>query len=140
MVVLDTNVVSELIRPSPSPVVQAWVAGQEAKNLFFSAVSEAELRYGLETMPESRRKNALTVEVEGMLREDFIGRILPFDSEAARSYAKIAADCRTAGRPVSLADCQIAAIAHSRGMAVATRNIRDFAGMGIKLIDPWTKT
>lgn len=139
MVVLDTNVVSELIRPSPSPVVQAWVAGQEAKNLFFSAVSEAELRYGLETMPEGRRRNALAVEVEGMLREDFIGRILPFDSEAARSYAKIAADCRTSGRPVSLTDCQIAAIAHSRGMAVATRNIRDFAGMGIKLIDPWTK-
>ncbi len=139
MVVLDTNVVSELIRPSPSPVVQAWVAGQEAKNLFFSAVSEAELRYGLETMPEGRRRNALAVEIEGMLREDFIGRILPFDSKAARSYAKIAADCRTAGRPVSLTDCQIAAIAHSRGMAVATRNIRDFAGMGIKLIDPWTK-
>ena len=139
MVVLDTNVVSELIRPSPSPVVQAWVAGQEAKSLFFSPVSEAELRYGLETMPEGRRRNALAVEVEGMLREDFIGRILPFDSEAARSYAKIAADCRATGRPVSTADCQIAAIAHSRGMAVATRNIRDFAGMGIKLIDPWTK-
>ena len=76
-------------------------------------MSEAELHYGLETMPEGRRRNALAVEVEGMLREDFIGRILPFDNEAARSYAKIVADCRTAGRPVSLADCQIAAIAHS---------------------------
>ena len=138
MIVLDTNVVSELMLPSPDPTVEGWVAGRAAASLFFSAVSEAELRYGLEIMPTGRLRDALAAEVEGMLREDFAGRVLPFDREAARAYARIAADRRAAGRPISHADCQIGAIARSRGMAVATRNIRDFENMGVELIDPWT--
>ena len=134
----DTNVVSELMRPSPDPTVEGWVAGRAAASMFFSAVGEAELRYGLEIMPTGRRRDALAADVEGMLREDFAGRVLPFDREAARAYARIAADRRAAGRPISHADCQIGAIARSRGMAVATRNTRDFENMGVELIDPWT--
>ena len=137
MVVLDTNVVSELMRPAPDPTVEAWVTERAAATLFFSAVGEAELRYGVAVMPAGRRRDVLASEIEGMLREDFAGRILPFDSEAARAYAGIAATRRATGRPVSQADCQIAAIARSRGMAVATRNVRDFVDMEIDIVDPW---
>ena len=98
-VLLDTNVVSELLRPSPNPAVEGWVAGRQAADLHFSAVSEAELRYGVALLPAGRR--------------------------------------RTAGRPVAPADCQIAAIARSRDLTIATRNVRDFADMEIELVDPW---
>ena len=138
MVVLDTNVVSELMRPAPDPTVEAWVTERAAATLFFSVVGEAELRYGVAVMPAGRRRDALASEIEAMLREDFAGRILPFDSEAARTYAGIVAARRATGRPVSQADCQIAAIARSRGMAVATRNGRDFVDMEIDIVDPWT--
>ena len=137
MVVLDTNVVSELMRPAPDPTVEAWVTGRAAATLFFSAVGEAELLYGVAIMSAGQRRDALASEIEAMLREDFAGRVLPFDSEAARAYAEIAAARRADGRPVSQADVQIASIACSRGMAVATRNVRDFADMGIDIIDPW---
>lgn len=137
MVVLDTNVVSELMRPAPDPTVEAWVAGRAAATLFFSAVGEAELLYSVAIMSAGQRRDALASEIEAMLREDFAGRVLPFDSEAARAYAEIAAARRADGRPVSQADVQIASIACSRGMAVATRNVRDFADMGIDIIDPW---
>ena len=137
MVVLDTNVVSELMRPAPDPTVEAWVTERAAATLFFSAVGEAELHYGVAVMPAGRRRDALASEIEAMLREDFAGRILPFDSEAARAYAGIVATRRATGRPVSQADCQIAAIARSRGMAVATRNGRDFVDMEIDIVDPW---
>ncbi|MXW64664.1 MAG: type II toxin-antitoxin system VapC family toxin [Bacteroidetes bacterium SB0662_bin_6] len=137
MILLDTNVVSELMRPSPHPVPEAWVARRAAAGLFFSAVGEAELRYGIAIMPAGRRRDELLSAIEAMLREDFSGRVLPFDSDAARAYAEIAAARRAAGRSASQADVQIAAIARSRGMAVATRNVRDFDGMGIDIIDPW---
>ena len=137
MYLIDANVVSELMRPAPDPAVEAWVTERAAATLFFSAVGEAELRYGVAVMPAGRRRDALASEIEGMLREDFAGRVLPFDSEAARAYAGIAAARRAAGRPVSHADCQIAAIARSRGMAVGTRNARDFADMEIDIVDPW---
>ena len=137
MIVLDTNVVSELMRPSPNPAVEQWVAARPAASLFFSAVGEAELRYGVAILAVGRRRDALASAVEAMLRDDFAGRVLPFDSAAARAYAEIAARCRAAGRPVAQADGQIAAIARSRGMALATRNVRDFEEMGIDLLDPW---
>ena len=140
MVVLDTNVVSELMRPAPDPTVEAWVTGRAVATLFFSAVGEAELLYGVAIMSAGQRRDALASEIEAMLREDFAGRVLPFDSEAARAYAEIAAARRGDGRPVSQADVQIASIACSRGMAVATRNVRDFADMGIDIIDPWAAT
>ena len=134
---LDTNVVSELLRPSPNPAVEGWVAGRRAADLHFSAIGEAELRYGVAVLPAGRRRDALASAIEAILREDFKDRVLPFDSEAAREYADIAASRRAVGRPVAPADCQIAAIARSRGMAVATRNTRHFEGMEIDLVDPW---
>ena len=136
-VLLDTNVVSELLRPSPNPAVEGWIAGREAGDLHFSAVGEAELRYGVALLPAGRRRDALAAAIEGILREDFENRVLPFDSAAAREYADIAASRRTAGRPVAPADCQIAAIARSRDLTIATRNVRDFADMEIELVDPW---
>ena len=136
-VLLDTNVVSELLRPSPSPAVESWVAGHRAADLHFSAVGEAELRYGVALLPAGRRRDTIALAVEAILREDFEDRVLPFDSGAAREYADIAASRRTAGRPVAPADCQIAAIARCRDLTVATRNVRDFADMKIRLIDPW---
>ena len=128
------------MRPAPDPTVEAWVTGRAAATLFFSAVGEAELLYGVAIMSAGQRRDALASEIEAMLREDFAGRVLPFDSEAARAYAEIAAARRADGRPVSQADVQIASIACSRGMAVATRNVRDFADMGIDIIDPWAAT
>ncbi len=138
MIVLDTNVVSELMRPGPDASVVEWVAGQAAINLYLSTVSEAELRYGVEIMPAGARRDRLLTELEGMLREDFAGRVLPFDSAAAQAYAVIAAFRRAAGRPINNADCQIAAIAHSRGASVATRDVGGFEDSGIEVINPWT--
>ena len=138
MLLLDTNVVSELMRTSPDPAVEAWAAGHRVEDLFFSAVGEAELRYGAAIMPEGRRRDTLVSDIETMLRAAFEDRVLPFDSGAACVYADIAAARRLAGRPVAPADCQIAAIARAHGMAVATRNVRDFTDTGIDVIDPWT--
>ena len=138
MIILDTNVVSELMRPDPDPGVVDWVAGQAAINLYLSTVSEAELRYGIEILPTGARRDRLLAEVEGMLREDFAGRVLPFDSAAAQSYAVIAAARRAAGRPINHADCQIAAMARSRGASVATRDINGFEGSGVDVINPWS--
>ncbi len=137
MIVLDTNVVSELMRPDPSSNVVDWVARQVVPRLYLSTISEAELRYGVEILPAGERRTRLLDEVEGMLSEDFAGRILPFDSAAAHAYAVIAAARRAAGRPINHADCQIAAIARCRGASVATRDVADFEGSGIDLIDPW---
>ena len=137
-VLLDTNVLSELLRPSPNPAVESWVAARPATALHFSAVSEAELRYGVLILPTGRRRDELALAIDGILREDIEGRILPFDSAAARAYADIAATRRSAGRIVAPADGQIAAIARARGMAVATRNVRDFEDTGIEVVDPWT--
>lgn len=137
-ILLDTNVVSELIRKAPDPAVTSWVSDHPLYDLFFSAVSEAELRYGAAILPPGRRRDTLFLEIDAMLRDAFEDRVLPFDSDAARAYGNIAAVRRSAGRPVAPADCQIAAIAASRDMAVATRNVRDFEDMGIEIVDPWT--
>ena len=137
-VLLDATVVSELIRKVRDPGVAAWVANLPLDELYFSAVSEAELRYGAAILPTGRRRENLMADIEGMLREAFGERVLPFDRAAAREYADIAATRRGAGRRVSLADCQIAAIARLRGMTVATRNVRDFDGIGVDIVNPWT--
>lgn len=138
MIVLDTNVVSELMLPIPAARVVEWVSSQAATTLYFTAVSEAELHYGVAILPAGRRRERLLAEVEGMLREDFAGRVLPFDRNAALVYAEIAASRRSLGHPINHADCQIAAIARSNGTAVATRNERDFEGCGTDVINPWT--
>ena len=138
MYVIDTNVASELMRPSPAPAVAAWIAGRYAEELYLSAVSEAELLYGVAIVPAGRRRNELEAAMLRWLDTGFAERILPFDSAAARVYADIAAGRRSGGRPIAPADCQIAAIARSRGMAVATRNVRDFEDIDVEIVDPWT--
>lgn len=138
MFLLDTNIISELLRPSPDPAVETWVGDRRATDLYFSTIGEAELRYGVAVLPAGRRRTALASAIEAILQEDFTDRILPFDREAARDYADIAAMRRAAGRTMLPADSQIAAIARSRGMAIATRNVRDFENIGIEVIDPWT--
>ena len=137
MIVIDTNVVSELMRMTPEPAVMTWFSGQDSAELYLTAVSEAELRAGAAILPAGRRRDRLTAEVDAVVREDFAGRVLPFDSAAARAYAAIAASRRSMGRPILEADCQIAAIARASDAAVATRNGADFEHCGIALIDPW---
>lgn len=139
MIILGTNVISELLRVAPAPTVEAWLGAQDGAMIHFTAVSEAELRHGVVILPAGRRRDALAKAVEDILTEDFRNRILPFDSAAARAYAAIAAGRRAAGRPISQFDCQIAAIARAHGAAVATRNVGDFEGCGIEVIDPWRK-
>ena len=139
MIVLDTNVVSELIRANPEERVVNWVSAQVGSELFLTAISEAELLYGIEVLPIGRRRDRLAAETEGMLRHDFAGRILPFDSLAAGAFAVIFASRRAAGFPISHADCQIAAIARSRDAQVATRDTRGFQGCGIDIINPWSQ-
>jgi predicted nucleic acid-binding protein len=137
MVLLDTNVLSEVMRPVPEQAVLRWLAMQPVVSVFISAVTEAELRYGVEVLPLGKRRHALAAEIAGMIEVDFSGRILPFDSAAAIAYAEIAAGRRLAGRPIGQADAQIAAIARSRGAALATRNVADFDRCGIEIVNPW---
>ena len=137
MLILDTNVVSELMRPAPDPAIASWVAEHPASSLFLTAVTEAELRFGLAIMPPGKRRDGLATGLQRMLGTGFANRILPFDSSAARAYAGIAAARRRLGRPIAQADCQIAAIARACGMAVATRNVRDFEDVGIGVFNPW---
>lgn len=137
MILLDTNVVSEVMRPEPAQVVLDWFAAQFSSELYLPAIVEAELRFGILILPDGKRREGLAAAMDGMIEEDFAGRILPFDSSAARSYAVIAAQRRRSGRAVKEADCQIAAIAASRRAILATRNVKDFDGAEIEILNPW---
>ena len=137
MFVLDTNVASELMRPQPTAAVAAWIAERDAQDMYLTAVSEAELLYGVAIMPIGKRRNALVAAMTRWLDRGFRERILPFDSAAARVYAEVAAARRT-GRPIGEADCQIAAISRSRGAVLVTRNVRDFEGTGLDVLNPWS--
>lgn len=137
MIILDTNVLSELMRSKPFPQVIAWVAKQSATELFTTSITEAEIFYGIELLPKSKRPEGLLAAAEAMFAEDFAGRIFSFDSDAARVFSKIAAHRRTLGRPISHADAQIAAIAQVRGAKLATRNAADFENCNVIVVDPW---
>ena len=137
MIVLDTNVVSELMRDGPQQAVRAWFRAQSASSLFVTTVTEAEILTGIALLPDGRRKNGLAESADRVFTVLFAGRILVFDSDAANIYAEIFAQRHAAGRPISQADCQIAAIACSREASIATRNVTDFEGIAVKLIDPW---
>jgi predicted nucleic acid-binding protein len=137
MTILDTNVVSELMKPKPLARVVAWLGAQPSTALYTTSITQAEILHGLMLLPAGRRRSALGAAVASMFAEDFAGRILPFGSDAAAAYAQIAFDRRRAGRPISHFDAQIAAIARSTGAAVATRNAADFQGCGITVVDPW---
>ena len=137
MFAIDTNVASELMRPEPTPAVAAWIAERDAQEMYLTAVSEAELRYGVAIMPVGKRRNALEAAMTRWLDLGFRERVLPFDSAAARAYAEIAAERRQTGRTIGEADCQIAAICRSRGTVLVTRNVRHFKDTGVDVVDPW---
>jgi predicted nucleic acid-binding protein len=137
MIVLDTNILSETMKPVPAAEVLQWLASQPAARLFTTSISQAEILYGLEIMPKGKRRSALQSAVEAMFEGVFAGRILPFDADAARLFPRIAASRRASGRPIAQADAQIAAIALSRGASLATRNTGDFESCGVTLLNPW---
>jgi len=137
MIILDTNVLSETLRPAPSTRVLEWMGSEPASALFTTTITESEMLYGVALLPEGARRQSLKSVVDLIFEQDLAGRVLPFDSAAAHEFADIAASRRRAGRPISEADARIAAIARSRGAALATRNVGDFAGCKLELIDPW---
>ncbi len=138
MIVFDTNVISEFMKDNPNQMVLDWFDAQSTDDLFVTTVTEAEILTGIALLPDGRRKNNLLEFADNIFTSLFIGRVLVFDSDAANIYAEIFAQRYAAGRPISQADCQIAAIARSHGAAVATRNVADFEGIDVELINPWT--
>jgi predicted nucleic acid-binding protein len=138
VIVLDTNVVSEVMKASPAVRVTKWLASHARSRIFTTSVTQAEIFFGLEIMPPGRRRGALYNAARAMFTEQFADRVLAFDGDASHTFAAIAAARRKAGQPIGQFDCQIAAIALSHGAAIATRDSRDFADCGVELIDPWS--
>lgn len=136
MIVLDTNVVSEAMRPEPHPAVRTWLNDQAAETLYLSSVTLAELLFGIAALPSGRRKNMLEQTLDGLV-ELFGNRVLPFDTDAARRYADLAVTARTAGRGFPTPDGYIAAIAASRNFMVASRDTAPYAAVGVSVINPW---
>ena len=137
MILLDTNVVSEAMKPEPHPAVRDWLDAQAAETLYLSSVTIAELMFGIGALPSGRRKDNLAATLDGVL-ELFDARILPFDIEAARCYADLAVRARAAGKGFPTPDGYIAAIAAGRGFAVASRDTSAFRAAGLTVVDPWT--
>ncbi|TMH29847.1 MAG: type II toxin-antitoxin system VapC family toxin [Betaproteobacteria bacterium] len=137
MIVLDTNVVSELMKGEPDEAVSRWIAGQPAASLYTTSITQAEILYGIQRLSGGKRRSALQAAADAMFNEDLAGRVLAFGSEAARAYANIVASRMGAGRPMSQFDAQIAAIVLVERATLATRNLSDYEGCGVKLIDPW---
>ena len=137
MILLDTNVVSEVMRSAPERLVLEWLNSQESSLLFFSTVSLAEIAYGIRILPDGRRRADLRQRFEQFVGAAFAERLVSFDVGAALMYGEIMGARREIGRPMSAPDGQIAAIARSRGLAVATRNVVDFEECGVELVDPW---
>lgn len=137
MIICDSNILSEAMKPSPAPEVLRWLAAFPASSLLTTTITQAEILYGIKILPKGKRRAALELAAEAMFEEDFAARVLPFDSDAAREFAEILASRRALGRPIAQLDAQIAAIARSRGIALATRNRRDFQHCGLVLINPW---
>jgi predicted nucleic acid-binding protein len=139
MIVLDTNVLSELLRPEPEPRVMAWLDEQPRASIFTSAVTQGEILYGIRLLPDGQRRRKLWDAAVAIFTEDFSGHVLSFDGDAAGYYAEIGAARRAAGRPISQFDAVIAAITRSRGAALATRNSKDFEECGIQVVNPWVE-
>ncbi len=138
MILLDTNVISELMRPSPDAYVQAWIDDKDLPELATTSVSLAEIGYGIALLPEGRRKEAMKSAAERVFARLFGSSVLPFDAPAATAYSELAAAHRHSGRSVGILDIQIAAITKVHEAILATRNIRHFTYCGIELIDPFT--
>ncbi|HEV7372094.1 type II toxin-antitoxin system VapC family toxin [Arenibaculum sp.] len=134
---LDTNVVSELIRPEPDPNVTAWISATDEDRLHLSVLTFAEIRHGIERLPEGSRRERLTLWMETDLTERFAGRVLELDRAAAEAWGVMMARAAAGGMRLPAMDTLFAATAERHGMVLATRNIRDFRGAGIELLDPW---
>lgn len=137
-VLLDTNVLSELMRPQPTSMVLGWFAQQEGTEFYTSAITKAELLLGVALLPSGKRRDAIADAVEQMFEQDFVGRCLPFDALSAHEYAALVATRNKVGMPISTEDAQIAAIALQNGLVLATRNSKDFRKISeLVLVDPW---
>jgi predicted nucleic acid-binding protein len=138
MILLDTNVLSELMRPAPDPQVIRWLDAKSEMDVWISAVTVAEIRLGIALLPESKRKALLMDIAEQMFQEEFADQCLPFDCKAAHEYAGIVAKRKTNGQPISVEDAQIAAVALTAGLSLSTRNTKDFSGIkGLSIVNPW---
>jgi predicted nucleic acid-binding protein len=137
MIVLDTNVLSELLRPAPDARVVAWLNARARSLLFTTAISRGEMLYGVCRLPDGRRKTRMHEEVMAIFAVDMADRVLPYDDAAADAYARITAVRRARGRPIGQSDAMIAGIVRSRGATLATRNVRDFEDCGVEVIDPF---
>ena len=137
MIVLDTNVISELMKDAPDPRVTAWARGARLAELRITSTTVAEVFLGIERLPNGKRKRALSTAAGRWVDEMFRERVLVFGSEEARHYASLAASRMRSGRPIGMPDAQIAAIALAHGATLATRNVKDFEGIGLTLINPW---
>lgn len=137
MIVLDTNVLSELMRLERHLAFDRWMLSQDSDSLFTTAMSQAEILSGIALLPEGKRRSALTLAADRTFSKTFSGRVLPFDGASAEEYAALWAERRQSGRPISIFDAQIAAIARSREAILATRNLKDFRGSKLVLVNPW---
>jgi predicted nucleic acid-binding protein len=137
MFILDTNVISETLRPAPSQAVLRWLEAQPRSQLFTTAITRAEILYGITRLPKSTRRGKLASATREIFDEEFEGKVLPFDSQAADCYAEIAALRRSTGRPISQMDAMIAGVARAHHAHLITRNGRDFEDCDIDLVDPW---
>jgi predicted nucleic acid-binding protein len=137
MILLDTNLVSEPWKPKPDPRVVAWIDAQAVETLFLSAVTVAELRFGIAAMPSGKRRKVLDERLEGDLLPVFVGRVLPFDLDASRAYAELMSKAKITGQAINMADGYIAAIAAARGLSVASRDVAPFHAAGVPIINPW---
>jgi toxin FitB len=137
VIILDTNVISELARTDPEPNVVHWLDSLPAAEVATTAVTAAELVYGVARLPDGRRKVSLAETIDALIREEFRDRVEPFDGRAAEQYATVVVGREKKGRPISMADAQIAAICRVCSAVLATRNTGDFRDTGIDLINPW---
>ena len=137
MIILDTNVISEPLKPLPEPAVLDWLDRQSPQTLYLTTVNLAELLAGIEVLPQGRRRAELQHVLTTQVIPLFEGRILSFDEKAAEAFARIHASAQALGNPISFADGAIAAIASAQGFILATRNVRDFRSTGVELINPW---
>lgn len=137
MILIDTNVISELWKAEPNPDLLAWIDAQTVETLYLSAITVAELRFGLATMPEGKRRTIYQERLEKEVLPTFAGRVLPFDLDASQAYADLMARARAAGKAIGKADGYIAATATACGFMVATRDIGPFEAAGLKIVNPW---
>ncbi len=136
MIVLDTNLVSEPLKPKPDAAVLAWLDRQAPETLYLTTIALAELQAGIETLPAGKRRTELQAATTELVAQ-FEDRVLSFDQDSAHAFGRVCAGAQAAGNPIHFADCAIAAITLSRGFVLATRNVRDYKGAGIELINPW---